>query len=326
MFNNFQTPFNAVVAVYTVIVLGMICRKCGAFSRETTDSVLKLVVNVLTPCLIASKTLSNPAFSDIRNIIYPPLTGMAVILIGLIVGLFYGFFLSGQWTGLKNRQQICTFAVCVGMLNYGYVPIPLIQDLYPGDNRLLAVLFMQNIGTEFMLWTFCVFILMGSFSWETCRRIINVPACAILGTMILNITGYDACIPELAMKPVCIVGESTIPMSLFFAGASIIDFWDLKGGGSFKQTFQLAFGSSLIRLLILPFLIILLAKYVPCSRELKIVLVVHASMASAVFPIILARIYNGDVKTAITTVLSNSLLALATTPLWIAFGLKYLNL
>lgn len=326
MINNFQTPFTAIVAVYTVIVLGMICRKCGAFSRETTDSVLKLVVNVLTPCLIVSKTLSNPAFNDIRNIIYPPITGMVVILIGLIVGLIYGFFVSNQWTGLKNRQQICTFAVCVGMLNYGYVPIPLIQDLYPGNDRLLAVLFMQNIGTEFMLWTLCVFILMGSFSWDTFRKMINVPACVIVGTMVLNISGYDSFIPEIVLKPIRIVGESTIPMSLLFVGASIIDFWDLKGDSSGKQSFQIAFGSCILRLLVLPFLIILLAKYVPCSRELKIVLVVHASMASAVFPIVLARIYNGDVKTAISTVLSNTILALATTPLWITFGLKFLNI
>lgn len=322
----FMTPLIAVISVYMVIVFGMCFRKFGAVSKETSDSVLKLVVNILFPCLIVSKILSNTAFDDVRNIIFPPFTGMCIVLIGIGIAWLYGRYLPRKWTGLKNSQQVGTFAVCVGMLNYGYVPIPLVADLFPNDERMTAILFIENLGIEFLLWTVCIFVLARSIDKTTIKKMFNPPMITIVGTMLLNITGLDYWVPTLIRKPIELVGTSAIPISLLFVGATIVDYLDrTQMKMDLRQMLAVSVGSSILRLLVLPIIIILFARWMPVSHELKVVIVIHGAMASAVFPIVMARFYHGCVKTAIVTVFSNSFLALLTTPFWIAVGIKYIQ-
>jgi malate permease and related proteins len=56
------------------------------------------------------------------------------------------------------------------------------------------------------------------------------------------------------------------------------------------------------------------------------VLVLEAAMASAVFPIAMAKHYGGDPATALRVVLSTSLVGFMTIPLWIRFGLSFVGL
>ena len=78
--------------------------------------------------------------------------------------------------------------------------------------------------------------------------------------------------------------------------------------------------AALVRLGIMPLLFILLAKYLPCSTELKRVLILQGAMPSAVLPIVITKHYGGDARTALQVALGTSLLGLATIPLWIHFG------
>ncbi|MCE2828062.1 MAG: AEC family transporter, partial [Verrucomicrobium sp.] len=60
--------------------------------------------------------------------------------------------------------------------------------------------------------------------------------------------------------------------------------------------------------------------------ELKRVLVVQAAMPAGVFPIVLSRLYGGDPATAVRIVAGTTLLSLVTIPLWIRWGLSWLDL
>ncbi len=73
-------------------------------------------------------------------------------------------------------------------------------------------------------------------------------------------------------------------------------------------------------------LFLLAAKFLPASVELKRVMVLEAAMPAAVFPIVMARHYQGDPATAMRVVLGTSVVSLATIPLWIKFGMKFVGL
>jgi predicted permease len=75
-----------------------------------------------------------------------------------------------------------------------------------------------------------------------------------------------------------------------------------------------------VRLVIMPLLFALLARYLPCSLELKRVIVVQGAMSSAVLPVALTKHYGGDARTAVQAVLATSVVGLATIPLWIRWG------
>ena len=77
---------------------------------------------------------------------------------------------------------------------------------------------------------------------------------------------------------------------------------------------------------ILPVLFLLLAKYLPCSIELKRIIAIQAAMPAAVFSIVIAKHYCGDPATALRVVLGTSLVGLVTIPLWLRFGMKFVGL
>jgi predicted permease len=69
-----------------------------------------------------------------------------------------------------------------------------------------------------------------------------------------------------------------------------------------------------------------LAKFLPCSIELKRVILLQGAMPSAVLPIVLAKHYGGDPRTALQVVIGTSLAGLVTIPLWIDFGGRVIGL
>jgi predicted permease len=79
----------------------------------------------------------------------------------------------------------------------------------------------------------------------------------------------------------------------------------------------------LVRVVVMPICILLLAKLVPASPELKRVMVLQAAMPSAVFPIVMSRHYGGDAPTALRVVIGTSVVGLLTIPIWIRFGLGW---
>ena len=259
-------------------------------------------------------------------------------MVSVIFGWILAKALPTSLTTLDTTKKIGTFAACLGMLNYGYVPIPLIENLYPTDKGILGVLFVQNVGTEFALWTVCIFSFLGRFDSQTVKNLLNVPVLVIVGCLLINIFDPFQYLPltwRYAIKhhgidilfwtPINMLAMSAIPLSLLCVGSTIAEQLHLSDFvEDIGKTFRLATLSVLLRLLIFPCLILLAAKYIPCSRETKIVTVIYASMSSATFPIVLAETYGGDVKTALLTSLSNSLVAIATTPFWIVTGLKWI--
>jgi predicted permease len=84
--------------------------------------------------------------------------------------------------------------------------------------------------------------------------------------------------------------------------------------------------SVLVRLVVMPVLFLLLAKYLPCSVELKRVIVIEGAMSAAVLPVALAKHYGGDPRTALQVVLGTSLAGLITIPMWIQLGEKFAGL
>lgn len=340
MSDLFRIPVLSVLSVYMVLALGMFCRRGGWITAESTSVVVRLVVNLFMPCLIAAKVLGNNAFDNRANLFLPPLAGVGVVAVGMALAWLYARFLPSKLTGVDTHAKLGTFALCVGMLNYGYVPIPLIADLYPGDDRILSVLFVQNMGTEFALWTIGVFCLAGSFSRKSLAQMFNIPVMAILLCILIDLAGLSGAVPSLLMKTVNMIGDAAIPLSLLFVGAVVGECTMKPSSGSSSNEsssevkedkeetihyIPLILSSCLLRLVVFPMLIIVAARFLPVSRELKIVLVIHAAMASAIFPIVLSRLYHGSVRTALTTILSNTLVAIVTTPLWIAYGLAFVG-
>ena len=65
-------------------------RRVHWIEGEAEASLLKLVVNVLFPCLIFESITGNAALQDAENVLLPPLLGFAVTAGGFLLGRVIG--------------------------------------------------------------------------------------------------------------------------------------------------------------------------------------------------------------------------------------------
>jgi len=315
--NASWTVLGAVLPVFGIMVAGFGLRRIQWLTAEADQSLLRLCVNLLLPALIFESVLGNAALRRPENLLLPPLVGVATVLAG--IGLAW---LTARFTGLETAGERRTFALTTGLQNYGYIPIPLCILLF--DPGTVGVLLVYNVGAEITLWTAGVAVLSGRGFRGGWRRIINAPLVALVLALLLNGLGHFLSLSEsllaaakVPMTAVHWLGQSSIPVALLMIGALVADYLpELRGG----RLFRVVALSILVRLVALPVLFLLLAKYLPCSVELKRVLVVEGAMSSAMLPVALAKHYGGDPRTALQVVLGTSLAGLVTIPLWIHLG------
>jgi predicted permease len=307
--------FQAVLAVFAVVTVGGVLRRANWLTEATDRSLMRIIIRVMLPCLVLSTMLKEDLLATPSNLLWPPLVGMATVLLGFAVAWLLASPLR-RWLHLDSRAAVATFVLGVGVYNYGYVPIPLVQSLYPDDAGTLSVLFIHNVGVEVIFYGVGIALLAGlTQGWW--KKLINPPLVAVAIAIALNLVGLREHMPTFLMKTLATLGAATVPMALLLIGATIADqFRDAKGGLGLRMSAA----AVLLRLGVLPALFLLIARYLPCSVELKRVIIVQAAMPCAIFPIVLAKHYGGVPAVAVRIMLATSLLGLLTIPLWLAVG------
>lgn len=313
--NEFKTVLLAVLPVFGIALIGIFVRKSNWLTEEADKSLLRLTINLLTPCLIFDSVLKNQALKQIDNLILAPAIGLG----GVALGMGAGFVLN-KISGLRERVSISTFILCIGLYNYGYISVPLADSLF--DRETVGVLFVHNLGVEIAIWTLGIMLLSGSTD-KAWKNIFNPPVLAVLVTVPLNFLHGDQWIPPFVLVAIKMLGQCAIPLGIILVGATMADhlheFHSASG-------WRVIFASCALRVGLMPLLFLLLAKFLPCSVELKRVIVLQSAMPTATFSIILARHYGGDAATAFRAVIATSVLGLVTIPLWIRFGMKFVGL
>lgn len=313
--NSFWIIFSAALPVYLIIASGFLSRRIGLLSAEADRSLLRLTVNLFTPCLIVSAFIDRPVANDWRNLLLAPLIGFLNVAIGYGVCYFVGRKLK------LPDNSARTFAFSSGIFNYVYLALPLGVALF-GDG-ILGVLFLHNVGVELAFWMVGVALMTGTARSAAWKRLFSPPAIAVIAGVALNLSGAGSHLPGFLIQSLKGLGSCAIPLGLVLTGGIVYDYWrdfDLR-----QQPGGVAAGV-VMRMLILPIGILLVAKFVPMSRELSQVLIVQAAMPAAMAPVYMTKLYGGDVKLALRIVLVTSALSFITIPPAIEFGLRFVGI
>jgi predicted permease len=314
--NEFLTVLTAVLPVFAIMGIGLWLRRRGWLSADADASLMRVTINLLLPSLIFDSVLGNAALRRPENLMLPPLVGFGMVVLGIAIAKLFA-----RAAGLQTKPEQRTFAFLAGLQNYAYLVIPLCVSLF--DSGTTGVLLVHNVGTEMAMWILGVATLSGGFAggW---KKILNAPLAALLLALALNFLGLVWTPPapvefagEIILTAVHWFGQSAIPLALLLIGAIVADHFEEARGG---KMFRVVAVAALVRIGLLPVLFLLLAKYLPCSLELKRVLVLQGAMPSAVLPIVITKHYGGDARVALQVALGTSVLGLATIPLWIHFG------
>jgi len=314
--NESLTVMNAVLPVIALAVVGLVMRKINWLTAEADASLLRVTINLLLPCLIIDASLDNPALRDVRNLLLAPAVGFLTVAGGMLLA-----WTLRRFVGVRNEAEGRTFALSVGLYNYGFIPIPLAALMF--GNETLGVLCVHNVGVEMALWSVGLLMLTGSPIGGLWRKMLNAPLLAIVVGLGLNWSGAGSALPEALLTAVGWLAQCTIPISLILAGATMADH---VGEVRARHGRGVIAWAVFLRLGVLPVAFLVLAWLLPASVELKRVIVLQSAMTSAVFPVVLARHYGGDPATAVRVTLATSVVGIVTIPFWIRFGLKVLEL
>jgi predicted permease len=304
-----------VAPIFLLLAIGFAVRKARLLTAEADASLLRVVINVLTPCLILQAMLGNPALRRTENILVPPLCGFISVLAGFALGL-----LAARLIGLRDGKKARTFAFAVGLFNYSYIPVPLVQTLFTRET--VGVLFTFNLGVEIALWTAGVLLLTGGLSRDGLLKIFNAPVGAIIAGLALNSCGAHEWLPAFLLQAIHMLAQTAVPVALVVTGATVADF--LRNSRE-DAGIAVSLGGAILRLGLLPVLFLFAAWLLPFGSELKRVFIVQAAMPAAMLPAVAARHYGGDTAVALRVVLVTTLLGLVTIPFWLRFGMKLLG-
>jgi len=313
---EFLRVLGAVLPVFLIALLGFQLRRMDWLTKAADDSLLKVSVNVLLPCLAFSNISNNPELLKPENVWLPPVVGFFSIGLGMAAGWLIRKFATGS-TDASGR----TFAISIGVFNFGFVPIPLVGSLF-GENAV-GVLFVFNVGTLLAMWSLGVMLLHGDLR-TAMRKAINVPVVTVVLALVVNATGLHVYIPGLVNDTIKMLGLCGIPMSILLIGAMMKDHF---AECEFRSSFRVCWVSVALRIGLLPVVMIALAKWLPGSSiELQQVLLVQAAMPSAIFPVLIARLYGGNPAVATQVAIVTTLVSLGTIPIWLRAGAAFIDL
>jgi malate permease and related proteins len=304
-----------VMPVFALIGVGVIVRRRHWIEGEAEASLIRLVVNVCYPCLIFESVASNAALHSAENLALPPLMGFVITFLGIRAGLVVAKMIGlGVGTGLR------TFALTVGITNYGYLPIPIMEAIWGPESR--AVLLVHNVGVEIAIWTVGVLVLSGESLREGWRRLLSPVLITLVLGIVCNLSGATAYLPGVVSTTIHGLAVCAIPLGLIMTGVNLANYLN-EPRALFDA--KIAGAAVVLRLAVLPLLILVLAKYLPLSLELKRVLVVQAAMPTAVISIIIAKMYGGHPRTAVQIVLGTTALGVFVIPLLLRAGLAWVG-
>jgi len=314
MQNTLQV-YALILPVFAVLFCGMAVRRLGWMDERVENGLVALVVRLFYPCLIVRSMVEADSLADSPGLLWAPFAGFGSVVLG-----FAFVALLGRAFGYENGKGLRTFAFAVGICNYGYLPIPMIENLF-GANEL-AVLFLHNVGVETAIWSVGVSFVAGVSFREGLRRILNPMVFALLIGLGLNLSGLGSQLPAPLGETLRMLGTCAIPLGLLAIGANLHD--SLHSRESLWDARDFLLGVAL-RLGAIPLALIAAVWLLPLELELKRVLVIQAAMPAGIMPIVLAKHYGGRPVVAVRVVLATTAVAFLTMPLWIGFGLGILG-
>lgn len=142
----------AVLPAYLLILLGAVLRKSRILRQEHDDPLMHAVYHIMYPCFILDKILGSEALRAGPVVGWSLGIGFCELLVGMAVGI-----IAGKCIRLEKGAGLRTFAFSVGIQNFGFTAIPIVQSLWGA--AAVSVLMVHNLGVELSIWTFGVMVM-----------------------------------------------------------------------------------------------------------------------------------------------------------------------
>ncbi len=306
----------AISRLALLIGLGWFLAQRGWVGPHARQPLMRLVIWVFFPAMIFDRVCGNRLITS---------GGTTLLYLGVGFGMIVGGILVGRMTSALLRfpegNARRTFSYSAGINNFGYLGIPVTAALF--DRDVVGVLMVHNVGVEAAVWTFGVAFLSGGSGLKGLKNLAQPIPLALVAALAVNFSGFGESAGARVATQLChAVGECAIPVGTILTGIFLHE--ALKGFRFFAEP-RVSLGILLVRGVVIPVLLLLVASSFVVDPALRKVMLVQAAMPAGIFSFLIVEMYHGDVQVALRCSVLTMVLCPLVTPLWLHLGARWLG-
>ncbi|MCG8617697.1 MAG: AEC family transporter [Desulfobacterales bacterium] len=300
--------FNTIVQLFVIsIAAGLLVRKKMILANQI-QALSTITVNIFLPCLIVTKIIAGFHPEQLENWWILPLSGFLISVTGLLISnLFF-----------RLRPEKRPAMVVASLPNAIYVVLPIGQVLFADDFDSFALYcFLFVLGLNPVMWSIGKVMLAG----KTQQRIhwkdfFTPPLLAIFISVFMAFTGASKFIPAAITAPLDLLGQATVPVSIFVLGA-VLGSLSIENLPPLKDI--LIVGA--VKYLVVPFIVFTVLYHGQLYSTMPLLcalLIIEAAAPPAANLVIITENYCGDTQAVSSMMLVQYPICLFFMPLWIA--------
>ena len=306
MSQQFYVVVNQVLVFAILMLIGFVMAKARVMTTDVLNGLSKLIVNLLLPCLIFYMIIGNGI--TIQYILASRTWALAILLMYALLCLL-GYAMAGA-AGLRRSGQDM-FAVATMFCNIGFMGVPLIESIFPGNGQVAVCLLIYFVFDQFLLWTVGLFLC----TWHVKKRshgsaVTNFVNPMIIGIAIaLALLYFNIQLPGPILTTIKGLGDCSRYLALLYLGALLAT----------MPLLQMLMKPYIYCLIVLKMTIVPVIGYFVASlffnHVMSLLLATILSLPPMVANTMMARTYGGDERVAAETVFVSTIACLGTIPL-----------
>lgn len=298
----------SVMSFVLIGLLGYILARRGWFTKETTDTIVRLVTQIALPVYLLYNINTALDKDDLKNLVY---VGLPFVSVFLTLGI--SFVLARLLGVARNRRGI--FYTSCSFSNTIYIGIPVNLALF-GEESLHYVLLYYFANTS-LFWTIGNYCLSSDgelskpklFSAETAKKVFSPPMLGFLVGLCLLLV--DIKLPLVLANSSRYLGGIATPLIILLIGVTIHDL----GFRNIRPSWELLV-VVLMRMVVCPLIMVPLTMLFPVPDLMRKVFILQSSLPAMSIIAALGAYYKSDPDYATVTVTVTTLISMITIPVY----------
>ncbi|MBE7033428.1 MAG: hypothetical protein E7406_04285 [Ruminococcaceae bacterium] len=299
----FLSTLNQTAFLFAFIAIGFFLAKTKQIPENSATVLSKLENLLFIPALVGGTFMKDFTVERLSSMWKLLLVSSIILAVVVLLVLLIVKLLSKD----KYIQNIYTYGLCFS--NFGFMGNAVVSALFP------------DIFTEYIVFTLPLWILI--YLWgvpsllmsdsqmtirQKLKNFLNPMFIGMILGMVIGLTKVS--LPAWITSVVTVSGSCMSPVAMLLTGITVSQI-------NFKKTFTNVgiYAVSVIRLLVLPLLFVLIARFIPMSETAYICAVCSLSMPLGLNTIVIPAAYGKDTSVPAGMALISHFLSCVTIPL-----------
>ena len=293
-----------ILVMVAMMSIGIALVKTKMLNSSGVGQLSNIAMYVATPAVIIQAFAIDYSKEQLVNGLWVA----AFFSLALLISAIVAYFVCG------SADKVGQYAVIFS--NTGFVGIPIIQSLL-GPEYVFYVTMTMAVGT-FVLWTYGIYLMSGDLSQISFKKILTNPAVIALAIG-LALFFAPVHLPDMVNQVLTGMANLNTGLAMLVLGANL----GMSNIGLMITDVRL-YKASLLRLVVVPLLVLVTLFVMPCSFEVKMVMLIAEATPCGAATSMLAQMFGADYQYGTGLVIMTTIFSMITMPLILTFALQVL--